>query len=437
MTLEGRGELMPAAVHDGLRRGGLVAEAALLAGGHMLRADEVIAMLADAEAGSRAYLYALAAFRHRNDQEQALPAVQDALLAHIEDANVVAFALAAARGRELALIRALVESGAWSRAQEQHTGMLGRLAQQQFRADGAGAAVLLDYLARLEGADLWVQQAVLDGLYETTREPGFVRAELNGPHALFDAADDALWPAVAKARRGFTWPGDTLAADAKLLTPRQAELMAQGERFYASSCANCHGADGAGVGALGPPLADSPWVTQAPERLARIVLHGLRGPVEVAGATWDSAMPGHKDFPGFDDAVASGLLTYLRRVWGHAGRAIDPEFVTDIREQTAARTALWTVAELENIDINTHFAKYAGGYGRPAAPLLFAYDGRDLIIDASIFGGPLKELKEDHFLFEPRQIRVEFVVADDGTVLGVTMSEGAGVGRMIPRLSDG
>ena len=180
------------------------------------------------------------------------------------------------------------------------------------------------------------------------------------------------------------------------------------------------------MAALGPPLADSVWVTRAPEWLARIVLQGLQGPIEVAGETWNSVMPGHKDFPGLDDATGSGLLTYLRRAWGHSGRAIDPEFFARIREETQERDTMWTVAELESIPINTHYLKYAGAFGRPDAPMTFAYEENVLTVASGIFNGPLAELKEDHFLFEPRQLKIEFVLADDGGVSGVLLHTGEG-----------
>ncbi len=422
--LEGRDALSRDIVRAALRRDPRLAEAALLAGGDLLPVEDLLAVMNDADSSARGALYALAALRFHLGEDKALSAIQEALLAPEADGHVGAFALAALRGVEADFIRRLVADGRWTEAREQKGGVLGRLAQQYFRAEQAGAAALLDFVT--ETADLWVRQAVLNGLFETTREPGFVRASLERPHAIFSTTDATIWPAVARARRGFTWPGDTLVADAKPLTPRQTELMSRGETFYASSCANCHGADGAGVGDMGPPLADSPWVTEAPERLARIVLHGLQGPIEVAGKTWNSAMPGHKDFPGFDDEVASGLLTYLRRSWGHSGRAIDPEFIAAVRADSPERTALWTVAELETLAINTHFAKYAGRYGRPNAPMAVTYDGRALMLDAGIFSGPLVETREDHFLFEPRQIKLEFVIADDGSVPAVRMDGGEG-----------
>ena len=44
---------------------------------------------------------------------------------------------------------------------------------------------------------------------------------------------------------------------------------------------------------LGPPLAPSEWVTESPERLAKILLHGMEGPVKVNGKLYKpaAAMP--------------------------------------------------------------------------------------------------------------------------------------------------
>ncbi len=431
-TLEGRGELTNVVVQAALARDAAIAEAALLAGGDLLSADEVNRYLSDLLAGSRLYLYALAALRHHINDDSVLATSRQIILQHAEDPHVRAFVLATVRGREAELAQALGASDQWTAEREAKTQTLAKLAQQLLRAEGAGSSILLDYVSA--SPQPWVQQALLSGLYEATRERGFERAVLSAPHELFSTPDEALWPFVSKARRAFTWEGDDLAADAKPLSTLQAHRMAQGAEFFASSCANCHGADGAGVGALGPPLAASPWVTQAPERLARIVLHGVSGPIEVAGKTWNSAMPGHKDFPGFDDEVASGLLTFLRRSWGHAGRAIEPQFVAQVRAETADRTALWTVPELEAIDINTHYVMYAGQYGRPDAPMSFTYDGKQLVIAAGIFNGPVVELKEDHFLFAPRKIPFEFVVSEDGVVTAVMMPTGDGSSHVLPRV---
>src|SRR6266568_9472270 len=64
-----------------------------------------------------------------------------------------------------------------------------------------------------------------------------------------------------------------------------------GSTQFQSYCAACHQYDGQGMGDA-PPLAGSPWVTGPENRLIRIVLHGVRGPMEVDGKAYNQEMPG-------------------------------------------------------------------------------------------------------------------------------------------------
>ncbi|MEM7218698.1 MAG: c-type cytochrome [Pseudomonadota bacterium] len=432
--LEARGELSAATVATALTRGPIVAEQAWLAGGALLDGDKRLTLLAQVPNGSRAQIHAITALRHGLDDPDTLDALERLLLSPESTPIQRLAAQAAARGAEVEILDRLLAALAAREPSASASQVLAALAQQFFQATGAGSVALLDRIEALGVDGAWRQRALLNGLFEATRAPGFERARLAAPHPLFAPRDSALWPAIARARTGFTWDGDALPADAKPLTATQRVRLDQGAAFYAASCTNCHGADGAGVAALGPPLKDSPWVLEAPERLARIVLQGLSGPIDVSGQLWNSAMPGHRSYPGFDDAVAAGLLTYLRRSWGHSARAIDPPFVQRIRAATADRNALWTAAELNALQLNTHYRLYEGGYGHPARPLRFTYDGAALTIDAGLFKGPLRELKEDHFLFEPRNIRLEFVLDDDGRVNGVRLDGGDG-GRLLPRIA--
>ena len=66
-------------------------------------------------------------------------------------------------------------------------------------------------------------------------------------------------------------------------------------------------------------------------------------------------------------------------------------------------------------------------------PLAFTYNGRALEVGSGIFNGPLVETQEDRFLFEPRGLQLEFVLADDGRVTGVRMATDEG-GVLLPRV---
>ena len=358
-----------------------------------------------------------------------------AIVEHADDPYRLAALKAAALNQEVALLKGLQKQAAWSQELESKTGFLQQLVEQGFRATPQTGAKWLDFAITRSADERWLQAAVLDGLYAVSREDSFERAVLKQEHPLFATQDAKLWSTAAGARRAFTWPGDALAADAKPLSPRQQTLRKKGADFYASRCAACHGEDGKGIASLAPPLAESPWVTGSSERLARIMLQGLRGPIEVAGTTWDGVMPGHQGQSDFSDEVASGLMTHLHRSWGHTGRAIDPDFVAAVRRETADRNALWTVPELESIDTNTHYNRYTGRYGSPAFVFEFIYTGSGLDVKSGIYNGPMTPQKEDHFVFEPRQLRVEFVLDDFGKAKGIRIpNEGSEV--LLPRLGD-
>jgi len=73
---------------------------------------------------------------------------------------------------------------------------------------------------------------------------------------------------------------------------RQARVPAAepGSVQFQSYCAACHQYDGQRMGEA-PPLAGSPWVTGPEERLIKIVLHGVHGPMQVDGKIYDQEMP--------------------------------------------------------------------------------------------------------------------------------------------------
>ena len=81
----------------------------------------------------------------------------------------------------------------------------------------------------------------------------------------------------------------------------------------------------------------------ADERLVRIVIHGLNGPIRVNGAVYNLDMPG---MGIFDDEQVAGILTYIRREWEHGGTPLRPETVKKIRAETSQRQEAWTSEEL-------------------------------------------------------------------------------------------
>jgi len=123
-----------------------------------------------------------------------------------------------------------------------------------------------------------------------------------------------------------------------------ATLAQDGKTAYATHCSACHGLDGKGAQASFPPLAGSAWVAGDPQRSIKAVLHGLHGPIEVSGKTYDLEM-----MPlgtTLDDAQIAGILTYVRSSWGNKHQAVSPDEVKTVRSATAKRTTSWTAPEL-------------------------------------------------------------------------------------------
>jgi mono/diheme cytochrome c family protein len=120
------------------------------------------------------------------------------------------------------------------------------------------------------------------------------------------------------------------------------EILAAGNAVYSRVCIACHLPTGAGIPTVYPPLAGSEIVTGDPRRLARILLHGLQGPVEVRGMTYNNLMPGLA--AQFNDAEFAAVLTYVRNSWGNTAPPVPASAIA--AERAANRATPWTWAEL-------------------------------------------------------------------------------------------
>jgi mono/diheme cytochrome c family protein/glucose/arabinose dehydrogenase len=126
------------------------------------------------------------------------------------------------------------------------------------------------------------------------------------------------------------------------LTPAQQASFQKGKAIYSTTCIACHQATGLGQAGLAPPLVDSAFVLGQPDVPARIVLHGLSGPIRVGNAEYNLAMP---PVPLSDQDIAA-VLTYIRREWDHTASPVEPAMVTELRTKYQGHGA-WTAGELK------------------------------------------------------------------------------------------
>jgi len=127
-----------------------------------------------------------------------------------------------------------------------------------------------------------------------------------------------------------------------------AAVLALGKQKYEQNCGICHGVDGLGKTAQAPPLAGSEWVNaKGFNRLIRIPLSGLNGPIVVKGETmtFGSGMVGIGQAMSDDDLAA--VLSYIRSAWGNKAGPVTADDVKSVRTGLGARPQPLTVETLK------------------------------------------------------------------------------------------
>ncbi|MCB1127186.1 MAG: cytochrome c [Verrucomicrobiae bacterium] len=142
--------------------------------------------------------------------------------------------------------------------------------------------------------------------------------------------------------------GDMLAdVEARVPKSEADALIAKGRQVFTTFCAACHQPNGQGLVGQFPPLVDSDWVIGGgPNRIIRIVLDGLQGPITVKGQQYNNVMlPWRQQL---DDESIAAVVTYIRsnKDWGHSASAVTPAQVKTIRDATADRSGYWNAEDL-------------------------------------------------------------------------------------------
>lgn len=123
-------------------------------------------------------------------------------------------------------------------------------------------------------------------------------------------------------------------------------LTGQDIYFREGHCVTCHQPNGKGLDPAFPSIEKSPWVMEDADRLIKMVLYGLMGPLEVNGKKYDGLVP-MTPFGGIlkDNEVAA-VLTFVRNSFGNKAEPIQPEQVKKIREANPGRLMFYNTEEL-------------------------------------------------------------------------------------------
>ena len=126
------------------------------------------------------------------------------------------------------------------------------------------------------------------------------------------------------------------------------ELFLKGQEVYFRDghCATCHQANGKGLDPAFPSIANSAWVSGDDERLIKLAVYGLMGPLEVNGKKYNGQVP-MTPFGGLlgDDEMAA-VLTFVRNSFGNKAAPIQPEAVRAVRDANPGRVMFMSTEEL-------------------------------------------------------------------------------------------
>ncbi len=127
------------------------------------------------------------------------------------------------------------------------------------------------------------------------------------------------------------------------------ELFKKGREIFMQDgyCATCHQPNGQGLQAAGyPPLAGSEWVTGNEERLIKLTLKGLAGPIKVLDKEYPGEVPMTPYEKLLDDEEMAAVLTFVRNAFGNKATIVSPEKVEAVRALIQSREGFYTATEL-------------------------------------------------------------------------------------------
>jgi mono/diheme cytochrome c family protein len=134
------------------------------------------------------------------------------------------------------------------------------------------------------------------------------------------------------------------------LSKADKKLFDHGKKLFFghANCFGCHGPDAEGLPNMGPPLVKSEWVTGSKELLAKVMLHGLYGPITVNKKKYNvpMPMPGLGANPMFKNKDIASIATFIRNYFGNKASAVQEADIAKVRAATKTQAGPYKPTDL-------------------------------------------------------------------------------------------
>jgi mono/diheme cytochrome c family protein len=134
---------------------------------------------------------------------------------------------------------------------------------------------------------------------------------------------------------------------AHLSAVAKAQFTAGQEVYFREGhCVTCHQPNGKGLDPAFPSIVNSPWVTSDRDRLIKIAMYGLMGPIKVGDKEYNGQVP-MTPFGGMlkDEEIAN-VLTFVRNHFGNKADPSRPPKSKPSAMPSKGRMMLYTTDEL-------------------------------------------------------------------------------------------
>lgn len=261
-------------------------------------------------------------------------------------------ALTSVSGIEVQLLEKISQSKPWSINRDYRQQFARRVAESLLRSkDGDRFIEGINLALKISESNSRLSQSILAGLTSPLgkdKKPSYKMNIAKMPSGLEEASKSNASLKTLLSR--VIWGKDNATSDkptGPVLSATQKKLFNEGKETYTILCGACHQPNGKGLVGVAPPLEDSEWVSGSTERLIRITLQGVQGPIKVNGKDYNLLMPGLG--AALDDQKIAGVLTYVRNSFGHSAKPVSSQDVANVRKATEGTTAMWSAEDLLKI----------------------------------------------------------------------------------------